>query len=53
MSVGISAAEVQQVLLPVAAELLAMNKYWPVTSGLVKRRQLEVNLWCTGFGVMA
>jgi len=52
-SVGIFAAEVQQVLLPVAAALLAMNKYEPVISGLLKRRQFEVNLWFTGFGVMA
>lgn len=38
-------AEVNRLLLPVADELLEMKKYWPVTSGLVKRRQLEANLW--------
>jgi hypothetical protein len=42
---GKSKAEVNQLLLPVADELLEMKKYWPVTSGLVKRRQLEANLW--------
>jgi peptidoglycan hydrolase-like protein with peptidoglycan-binding domain len=47
---GKSAAEVQQLLLAVADELVEMKKYWPVTSGLVKRRQLEANLWRTGLG---
>lgn len=42
---GKSAAELKQLLLPVADELLEMKKYWPVTSGLVKRRQLEANIW--------
>ncbi len=42
---GKTSAEVCQLLLPVADELLEMKKYWPVTSGLVKRRQLEANLW--------
>lgn len=42
---GKTRAEVNQLLLPVADELLEMKKYWPVTSGLVKRRQLEANLW--------
>jgi hypothetical protein len=36
--------------LAVADELVEMKKYWPVTSGLVKRRQLEANLWRTGLG---
>lgn len=42
---GKTKAEVNQLLLPVADELLEMKKYWPVTSGLVKRRQQEANLW--------
>ncbi|MCT6698642.1 peptidoglycan-binding protein [Rheinheimera sp. 4Y26] len=42
---GKSATELNQLLLPVADELLEMKKYWPVTSGVVKRRQLEANLW--------
>jgi hypothetical protein len=42
---GKTKAEVHQLLLPVADELLEMKKYWPVTSGLVKRRQQEANLW--------
>ena len=43
-------AEVNRLLLPVADELLEMKKYWPVTSGLVKRRQLEANLWRQSLG---
>lgn len=42
---GRATAEVNQMLLAVADELLAMKKYWPVTSGLVKRRQEEANIW--------
>jgi len=42
---GKSTTELNQLLLPVADELLEMKKYWPVTSGLVKRRQLEANIW--------
>lgn len=42
---GKTRAEVSQLLLPAADELLEMKKYWPVTSGLVKRRQQEANLW--------
>ncbi len=42
---GKSVAEVNNLLLAVADELLEMKKYWPVTSGLVKRRQQEANLW--------
>ena len=42
---GKTGAELKQMLLPVADELLEMKRYWPVTSGLVKRRQLEANIW--------
>ncbi len=42
---GKTGAELKQMLLPVADEFLEMKRYWPVTSGLVKRRQLEANIW--------
>lgn len=45
---GLNKAESKRILEDVENEIVSMKRLWDPSSGLVKRRQAEANLWRTG-----
>ena len=45
---GLHKRKRKMILADVEEQIVSMKRLWPVTSGLIKRRQAEANLWRKG-----